>query len=758
MVYNDKVDLDSLMSSFHRDGIHNIVVSPGPGTPEKEDDVKASLEVYHRAMHVPILGVCLGLQALATAHGAKIVRAPQPVHGRLSVIEHNNHSLFNGIPSGEEYRVVRYHSLVVDESSIPSNLQRIAWCSDSSYAIRLSSQTAQDCALEHTKRETLVMGLAHRSHPHYGVQYHPESIASAFGKELLQNFRNITANHWKFDDYKPELSQQRKEGTVLTLPREPHLRGDSLSGDTKPPHALQLHYSRMNEISIKDIPGGVETLFQHVIADKVNRDMRNTFWLDSATTDRARFSFLGGPGGSLWQTFTYKICPQDIDGPRDGKLTAQGLCGGETVRNVQFWQWLGEILEQYQVHQDANLPFNFCGGLIGYIGYEMKGQCGSTNRHDSEMPDAAFVFVDRFIAIDNETGDIWVVAVSEHESPMLDEAKEWIDTTTSGIQNLRHASSNNEAMNGGPDFIGIPAISSSEGGDADGSLQLSFEIREPYKSYIDNIERCMDALYSGDSYEICLTTQLSISDPPDPWRLYRILRRTNPAPYAAWMCFDKKTDVTICCCSPERFLRGEKSGMMEAKPIKGTVKRNRNASPEEDQAAANALAASEKDRAENLMIVDLLRNDLGRVCLPGSVHVPSLMHVESFATVHQLVSTVRGHRSPDISIAEAVRAAFPGGSMTGAPKVRSMAILDALEGSARGVYSGTLGYFSLNGTFDLNIVIRTAVFHAGRVTIGAGGAIVVQSNPDEEFSEMQLKASALTNAIQFCKNNPVSSL
>eukprot|EP00775_Hariotina_reticulata_P009418 gene9418-9583_t len=205
-------------------------------------------------------------------------------------------------------------------------------------------------------------------------------------------------------------------------------------------------------------------------------------------------------------------------------------------------------------------------------------------------------------------------------------------------------------------------------------------LRHRREEYLANVAACQAALVAGESYELCLTTSFEMQDAPDAWQYYKMLRSTA------------RRDL---------------------------------ADPDGDAALAAALTSSEKERAENLMIVDLLRNDLGRVCQPGTVHVPGLMQVESFASVHQLVSTVRGVRRQEASSIDAIRAAFPGGSMTGAPKIRSMAILDELEGSARGVYSGALGYLSVNDTFDLNIVIRTA------------------SDPAAEWEEMQLKAQRL---------------
>lgn len=265
--------------------------------------------------------------------------------------------------------------------------------------------------------------------------------------------------------------------------------------------------------------------------------------------------------------------------------------------------------------------------------------------------------------------------------------------------------------------------------------------------YAGAFDTVQEHLHAGRSYEVNLTYRVATDAPTDPVDVYLDLRRRSPAPYAGFLQHDVPgARGWLLSASPERFLALDAERVAEARPIKGTLPRG--ASPAEDRALAERLAGDPKSRSENLMIVDLLRNDLSRVCRPGSVEVPSLMQVESYAQVHQLVSVVTGHLHDDVSTVEALRSVFPPGSMTGAPKLRTMEIIDEVETTPRGVYSGTFGWIRPDGRADLAVVIRSLTTAGdGRWELGTGGGITVRSEVTEELEESYAKARALLGAL-----------
>ncbi|MDU6032149.1 MAG: anthranilate synthase component I family protein, partial [Peptoniphilus harei] len=257
-----------------------------------------------------------------------------------------------------------------------------------------------------------------------------------------------------------------------------------------------------------------------------------------------------------------------------------------------------------------------------------------------------------------------------------------------------------------------------------------------------------ELIRAGETYEVCLTNRLDIFDKIDGKKYYMELREKSPGQYSAFLPLD---ELKIASSSMERFLRVDKDKIVSTKPIKGTIKRGE--SKEEDERLIEELRSEEKTKSENLMIVDLLRNDLGKFCEIGSVEVPKLMDVETYKTLHQLVTTVSGKIKEDVDIIEVLEKTFPGGSMTGAPKKRTLEIIDELETYPRGVYSGTIGYISNNSTMDFNIVIRTALIEEDKATIGVGGAIILLSDEEEEFDEIVLKAKGSLLALQSYYNN-----
>jgi para-aminobenzoate synthetase len=636
VVRNDELSWEEIAKL----AVDNVVISPGPGRPEHERDVGVSLDVLERAQ-VPVLGVCLGHQALAHATGGVIGHAPEVMHGRLSEIHHDGRGLFAGIPQG--FAAVRYHSLAV--GAVPESLRVTAWTPDD-----------------------VVMGLEHRSRPLWGVQFHPESISTEHGTALLRNFRDLT-----------RARGSRSAPAVRPVDRAaagPRVRHRTLTSWRDPEAVFVALYG----------------------------DADHAVWLDSARAEPglARFSFMGAPEGPLGQVVRYDV--------RTGVLSVNG-----EERHESVFDYCKRELTRLRA--DApELPFDFACGFAGYFGYELKAECGGALVHRSALPDAALVFCDRLIAFDHDERRVHLVALAETTG--ADGAEQWLAEVERRLEGLA-----------------APPPPAPAG-------RLTFVAREGRNAYLANIAACLHEIVEGETYEVCLTTQLHSDGSVDPLAAYRALRSRNPAPHAALL---RLGDVSVLSSSPERFLRVDRERMVESKPIKGTAARA--AHPLEDAYRAAALRGDDKSRAENLMIVDLVRNDLGRVCALGSVTVPSLMAVESYATVHQLVTTVRGRLRDDATAVDCIRAAFPGGSMTGAPKLRTMEIIDRLETGPRGVYSGALGFLSVNGTADLSIVIRTLVASPGGLQIGSGGAIVAASDPDAEHDEMLLKARAVLEAV-----------
>jgi para-aminobenzoate synthetase component 1 len=265
-----------------------------------------------------------------------------------------------------------------------------------------------------------------------------------------------------------------------------------------------------------------------------------------------------------------------------------------------------------------------------------------------------------------------------------------------------------------------------------------------HSGYLEAVRRVREYILAGDIFQTNLSQRFEAPLTESPWELYLRMRIRNAAPFAA---FFETPEVSVVSASPERFLRVDESGHVETRPIKGTMPRG--FGPEHDGALGQALSESAKDRAENLMIVDLMRNDLSRVCSPGTVRVPELFALEHYATVHHLVSTVVGQLAPGRDAFDLLRAAFPGGSITGAPKVRAMEIIAELEPSQRSVYCGSLGYCSVTGALDTSIAIRTVIAPAGRARVffSAGGGIEADSDPEQEYRETLHKARGMIDAL-----------
>lgn len=668
------------------DGISHVIIGPGPGTPHNPGDLGCSPDVYREALErgIPVLGICLGLQFMAAAHGGRVDRAPTPMHGLEDEVRFTgaaaNDPVFVHLP--RELRIVRYHSLAIDDC--PPELEVLG-----------------------TTADGVIQAARLRGYDAWGVQFHPESIRTEGGLDLMRAFLDVRGGA---DDCPARIEAE---------PSRVNLAGNADQAPAS--HTLLLGH----EMALENIFTEAEALYRDLVAP-----LPRAVWLDSASDDhRSRFSIMGACDGPGSHIFEYRV----LDVARVEGVPAKG----------GFFDELREKLRAVRLddegHRAAEHLGGFALGYAGYLGYGLGAETLGLAResHDDMESDAHLVFLTRALVIDHERRTVRAVALAElhggaaNHPGTVGEQRAWLVEAKKNMRGVLEAARGARHERG------------SEGLEAGVGTEATPEYRHAPVHYAMLIERCQELIDAGESYELCLTNEAHVPGKFDPLEVYARLRRVARVPYGAILQCGKWSAASA---SPERFLEVSAAGEVESRPIKGTAPRSTD--PGEDAKLRAELAASRKDRAENLMIVDLVRHDLSRVCEAGSVKVPRIYQVESFPTVHQMISTITGRLAAGRTAVDAIEAAFPGGSMTGAPKLRTVQLLRELEGGPRGIYSGAIGWISPNGAASLSIVIRTAVLGETGARFGVGGAITRLSNTGAEIEETFTKARTVLTALR----------
>lgn len=450
-------------------------------------------------------------------------------------------------------------------------------------------------------------------------------------------------------------------------------------------------------------------------------------WLDSSGS---------GPGDT--GRYAFLACdPFLVLRVRDGRSEWVSPAGIHAAGNP--FDELDRSLQRFRLSTSEDMP-PFCGGAAGYLGYELVG-CSErlpSARRDLGLPDMELAWYDVVVGWDLSNDACWIASTGhpeegplrlEHAAERMRQAERWL---AGGPPPNRHSLPSGSTLplsrSSPPPTFPVPG----------------YRARSTFSAvgYARAVRRGIELIRAGDVFQVNLSQRFESVATGSPEATYLALRQASPAPFGA---FFRADGCTVMSTSPERFLSVDTNGRVQTRPIKGT--RPRHPDPELDRALASELAASEKDRAENLMIVDLLRNDLSRVCAPGSVRTTELFRAESYATVHHLVSTVEGTLREGRGRVDLLQAAFPSGSVTGAPKIRAMEIIAELEPVSRGPYCGALGYLGFGGDMDTSVSIRIALCRGRRTVFHAGGAVVSDSDPSAEYEETLDKARALLSVI-----------
>lgn len=399
------------------------------------------------------------------------------------------------------------------------------------------------------------------------------------------------------------------------------------------------------------------------------------------------------------------------------KKSAEGFTVNGILQEETFEAYTKRYLETHREENKTDLPI--ISGAIGYVSYDYgreKERVSSEHPAQSDIPQCLFCFYDEFIVEDQQQEKIWLIANGKKRNPQesIEELK-------------RKISAGREKRGDSPETMAC-------------DIQVFSDFEE--EAYRQAIEKMMHYMVKGDIYVGNMTRRIKVKSPKTPYAVFQKLREINPSPFGAYLNYGA---FQVICASPERFMQ-MRDGHVQTRPIKGTRKRGRTA--QEDKKMKKELEHSKKDKSELLMITDLERNDLHRVCKPGSVQVTELFTVETYATVFHLTANITGTIKETCNAVDLLEASFPGGSITGAPKKRAMEIIDELEHERRGLYTGSIGYVALDGNCDFNIVIRTAVYESGLYHIGAGGGITCESDAQFEYEETLQKAQALLEAMR----------
>lgn len=460
------------------------------------------------------------------------------------------------------------------------------------------------------------------------------------------------------------------------------------------------------QLQIKEITTSLDA---YQIYQKISQG-EDCIFFDSSKKDLAygRYSLIGA---NPFLTIKYEnACLYEKRG--DGSFVASST-------HQDVFDYLNEIIERYRVHNPTKLPF--IGGAMGYFSYDFGCRLENvtmTSEQIADVPDAYFVFYDNAIIIDHSTKQVFITGLG-----ILEDSEQSIYDL---ICQMQDEGSREKTMEISPEVEHTPFF------------QSPFSAKEYQKS----IESMRNYIQEGHIYIANMTHMFTSTFRNNPQKAYETLRKVNPAPFSAYLPLD---GFHVLCSSPERFLE-VRNGQVQTRPIKGTIPRGKNS--KEDELNRKRLADSEKDTSELLMIVDLERNDLSKVCQAGTVKVPELFQIEAYSTVFHLVSTIVGTLKKACTAVDCLKATFPGGSITGAPKIRAMEIIDELEKNRRNLYTGSIGYFGFDGNADFNIIIRSILIKDQQAYIGVGGGITWESDAQLEYEETIAKATALFDSLE----------